>query len=311
MTHLKFDRVSCSALFLSVTLIVPAPLALAGADEKPQPPADGGWPRSYQTPGGGTAVVYQPQVDTWENQQHMVAWAAVAYQSQGATKPALGAIKIEADTRVSLAERLVDFSNLRITQSNFPSLSRDEARTIVEGLQQSIPHKERVISLERVMAAMNKSTIRPRTDAGGLKATPPEIFNSTTPAVLVNFDGEPIWSPIEGVNLKYAVNTNWDVFKDDSTNTIYLRNNTSWLKAANIKGPWAPAGTLPGSLNKLPNTDDWKDVRANIPGQAVAANAVPKVFVSLKPAELILMTGSPQYKPVEGTSLFWVSNTES
>src|SRR5262249_9034995 len=100
-------------------------------------------------------------------------------------------------------------------------------------------------------------------------------------------------------------------FKEDSTNTLYLRNDNSWLKAASIKGPWIPAGTLPGSFSQLPNNDNWKEVRANIPGRAIAVNAAPKVFVSFTPAELLLMTGAQQYKPVQGTSLAWVSNTES
>jgi hypothetical protein len=38
---------------------------------------------------------------------------------------------------------------------------------------------------------------------------------------------------------------------------------------------------------------------------------VPKVFVSTKPAELILLQGGPNYLTVSGTKLLWVSNTES
>ena len=38
---------------------------------------------------------------------------------------------------------------------------------------------------------------------------------------------------------------------------------------------------------------------------------MPKVFVSTQPAELILVTGAPAYRPVQGTGLQWVSNTES
>src|SRR5262249_23133760 len=49
----------------------------------------------------------------------------------------------------------------------------------------------------------------------------------------------------------------------------------------------------------------------NLPGRQISAGAVPKVFESDKPAELILINGQPKYTPVKGTSLFWVSNTES
>ncbi len=127
----------------------------------------------------------------------------------------------------------------------------------------------------------------------------------------MNLDGEPIWSPIKENDLKFAVNTNWDLFQYTPTSTLYLRNNDTWLKATDVKGPWSPAGKLPASFSKLPAEDNWKDVKANLPGKPVAASAVPKVFVSTQPAELILLTGAPAYRPVQGTGLQWVSNTES
>jgi hypothetical protein len=129
--------------------------------------------------------------------------------------------------------------------------------------------------------------------------------------VIMNIDGEPIWSPIKDNDLKYAVNTNWDLFQYGPSSTLYLRNNDTWLKAADVKGPWSPAGKLPGSFTKLPAEENWKDVKANLPGKAVAASAVPKVFTSFQPAEMILLTGEPAYQPVKGTGLFWVSNTDS
>ena len=49
-----------------------------------------------------------------------------------------------------------------------------------------------------------------------------------------------------------------------------------------------------------------------MPGKKLAAEKLPKVFVSLTPAELILLTGAPSYVLVSGTqNLLWVSNTES
>ncbi len=38
---------------------------------------------------------------------------------------------------------------------------------------------------------------------------------------------------------------------------------------------------------------------------------MPTVFVSQKPAELILLTGKPTYQAVANSKLLWVSNTES
>jgi hypothetical protein len=81
------------------------------------------------------------------------------------------------------------------------------------------------------------------------------------------------------------------------------------LKTADLKTTWSPAGTLPPSFAKLPAEENWKDVKANLPGKSL--KAAPKVYVSDKPAELILLTGEPNYLLVQGTGLLWVSNTES
>ena len=273
-------------------------------------PVDGGWPRMFDLPSGGTILVYQPQIATWEKQAHVVAFSAVSYRSKGGDKPVLGTVKLEADTSVALTERLVAFKNVRIEEANFQALQKDQLREVVEQIDKTMPDDDLTIALDRVLANIDKSQIVPK-DTEGVKADPPPIFFSKTAAVMVNLDGEPIWSPIKDNDLKFAVNTNWDLFQYEPTSTYYLRNKDSWLKASDVKGTWSPAGTLPGSFKKLPAEDNWKDVKANLPGKAIQASGVPKVFVSVKPAELILLTGEPAYRPVPGTGLQWVSNTES
>ena len=136
-----------------------------------------------------------------------------------------------------------------------------------------------------------------------MKADPPPIFFSKKPALLVNIDGEPIWSPIKENDLKFAVNTNWDLFLHDPTKVYYLRNEQSWLQAPDVvKGPWTAAVKLPESFKKLPGDDNWKDVKEALPGKKLSADKVPQVFVSTAPAEMILLTGEPKYQPVAGTA---------
>jgi hypothetical protein len=274
-------------------------------------PIDGGWPRTYQLPSGGAILLYQPQISTWEKQKHLVAFSAVSYRDKAAnSKPALGTIKLEADTQVALDDRLVNFQNMKIVETNFPDLPKEQVREIVAEIDKVIPNDDKVIALDRVLVNLDKSSIVVK-DVEGVKADPPPIFFSKTPAVVVNFDGEPIWSPIMDNDLKFAVNTNWDFFQHDPTNTYYLRNNDTWLKATDVKGPWSPAGKLPDSFKKLPADENWKDVKANLPGKSIDGSAVPKVFVNFTPAELILLRGEPSYLLVQGTKLLWVSNTES
>jgi hypothetical protein len=318
------------ATIVAVSLVMPTPAMLAAATSqgaaaakpataapKPAPaatssaaPVDGQWPRVLDVSGGGTILVYQPQVASWDKQSHMVAFSAVSYRGKTDEKPALGTVKLEADTKVAVTERLVSFEKLSIVEANFQTLSKEVTANLVSQIDKAMSKDERVISLDRVLANIDKSPVVIK-NVEGIKADPPTIFFSQSPAVIVNVDGEPVWSPIKDNDLKFAVNTNWDLFQHEPSGFYYLRNEQTWLKSRDVKGPWSAAGTLPESFKKLPPDENWNEVRANLPGKPLAASAVPKVFTSVRPAELILLTGPPKYSAVPGTGLQWVSNTES
>jgi hypothetical protein len=258
--------------------------------------------------------MYQPQVASWDGQKKIVLFAAVARSTNATAKPEMGTIKVEADTSVAVDERLVNFTDLKMTESNFPGLSNEQHKEVVDQITSRIlklaPDGSMVMGLDRVLARLDKSQLIPK-NIEGVKADPPTIFYSSSPAVLVNLDGDPIWSPIKQNDLTYAVNTNWDLFQYTLSKAYYLRNNNTWLTATDLKGPWKAAGTLPAAFKNLPADDNWKDVKAALPGRSVTAANLPKVFVSTTPAELILVTGPPTYVTVSGTKLSWVSNTES
>lgn len=285
----------------------------AAAGEASDAEVDLGWPRGYETPSGGEIVVYQPQISSWEEQTRLTALSAVSYLATGATEAALGVVTLEADTRVSLDERLVDLDNITITESNFPSLSREQLREVVTQLvADAWPDEDRVIALDRVLENFDESRVTAR-GVEGMKADPPRIFWSTGPAMLVILDGEPIWAPIEGLDLQFAVNTNWDLFQRTASDTtaLYVRHEDVWMTAPALDGPWTPAGELPDSFSNLPADDNWSDARGNLPGRRVRGDDVPRVFATTEPAELIALDGEPSYETVEGTVLEWVANTES
>ena len=286
------------------------PAAQAAATPAPDPTVDGGWPRSFVTSSGADLVIYQPQILSWDGRQHMVAYAAVAYQPKQAKTPSLGTIRMEANTSAALEDRLVRFSPIALTESNFGTLPKPQVQEIVTTIQGGLPESERVIALDRILANIDQSQIIPK-NVEGVKADPPQIFFSTRPAILIGLDGDPVWSPIADNDLKFAVNTNWDLFQHEQLKTFFLRNDRYWLKASDLKGPWTPAGTLPASFSKLPADENWKDVKSALPGAALDPKLVPAVHVSTVPSEMILLTGNPTYAPVSGTRLLWVNNTES
>jgi len=268
---------------------------------------DGGWPRLYPTTkSGANIILYQPQIASWDNQQKLELYAAVGYTPKSG-KRELGTIKASAETKVSTAERLVSYSSLKITEVNFSNLDKSKVQEVTTEL--STTASEGVIALDRVLAGLDKSQIIPK-NVEGIKTDPPEVFFSKKPAILVNIDGAPVWSNIMGTDLQYAINTNWDLFLHTPSKIYYLRNNDTWLRTSTLEGGWVPA-TLPDSFKKLPKDDNWKEVSANVPGKKLSVDKAPQVFMTDKPAELILLKGEPDYDQVKDTNLYWVSNTES
>src|ERR1051325_174254 len=244
---------------LSLVLSPVAPVAVAAA-----PPGDtavdGGWPRAFTAPSGATIILYQPQVGSWPDQKHMTIFAAVSHQAKDKTMPSVGALKIEADTSVALAERLVNFSEFEITTASFPSVPKDDVKVIVDDILAAVPRDQRVIGLDRVLAMVDTSQVVPK-NAAGVKADPPPIFFSDAPAVLVNLDGPAIWSPIPNTDLRFAVNTNWDLFEYREAKSYYLRVDKSWMVAESVDGPWRRAMTLPPIFATLPDDGNWAEVR--------------------------------------------------
>jgi len=295
--------------FSALAIVVRCAMVLAPGLLAQTPDVDVSWPRIYNVT-DGTATLYQPQIERWDGQKLMIAWAVVSYRPMGSRAPIIGSIKFVTDTNVSTTERLVRFGSLTIAESHFPDLPVDQSERLVADLQTRIATGGQLMALDEVLTALDKEDMA-SVDQSGMSVDPPSIFYSTTPALLVGFDGQPVWSPIEGTNLNFAVNTNWDVIDDPAARITYLRYEDTWLQAPNINGPWTSAGMLPGGLSRLPSDDNWKEVKAHVPGRRPGPGTVPNVIITAQPAELLLLDGEPIYKPIQGTPLFWISNTDS
>jgi hypothetical protein len=268
------------------------------------------WPREYSNEAGAKLVMYQPQVTKWEKTSRLEARIAIAFSAPGAEAPSLGTFEIESATEVDLETRLVRMSSVRIIRHRFPSLDEATSQKLLAKLEELLPKDELIVALDRILASLERAEVE--LQAVETKTTPPKIIVSQKPAVLVILDGKPIWSPIEKNDLQFAVNTNWDLFQLPSASTFYLRDDDAWYKASKLEGAWSPAGKLPKKFKKLPkDNDNWKDVRANLPGRKIKPEEVPLVYMSEVPAELILLAGEPRLAMIEGTELLWVTNTES
>jgi hypothetical protein len=255
------------------------------------------WPRSYEG-GGDKVVVYEPQVDPdWKDFKKLHARSAVVVNEK-----TYGVIEYDVDTEVDRDTRDVLFKNRKFTGIRVPG--KDSGEIIRRLLPSS---RSVIIPLDFVLAYIQGQESK---DAPvKVNLDPPPIFVSEQPAILVIFMGPPDFKPVPGLNLKFAVNTNWDVFQDATTSQYYLLNGQGWITAPDLqKGPWSTATNLPSDFWKLPADKNWEDVRGQLPGRSMPA---PKVYYAQQPSELILIDGRPVYEAIPTTRLSFISNTDS
>ncbi len=310
--------VGLAALLAVVTLPAPAQQpgsAQAAAARAPAftattgAAAMGAWPHTVSAE-GGSAVVYQPQVISWPGRQTLSTRIALAMTPTGAKAPVLGTIEVSFATSTDLAARWVRLTNPKLESSRFPSADPAQAERFdarIRAALAALPEKR--IPLDAVLLSLRQGGEAP--PAVPLHNEPPQIFVSRRPASLLVFDGAPVMAPVAGTALTYAVNTNWDVFFDGDTKAWYWLNSGAWLRAADVTGPWTPAGTLPAAFSNLPDDRNFADVRKQVPGRAIAATNPPLVFVATSPAEIIVTAGAPKFTAIPGTKLQYVANTDA
>ncbi len=270
-------------------------------------PGDPGWPR-YFTDGTMDLVVYQPQVDSWSGFKTLTGRCAFALTAMRGRDAIYGTFRFTADSLVDTDRKLVLLRDVHVFDMRFPSAPGGTSEQWAGLTKQLLPSEALIVSLDRIAAFVDAGAIK-RKEARVL-TEPPPIFVSTQPAVLVILDGDPVMMDIEKTSLRRVINTNWDLYQDRRTNSYYLRHNQSWLKAADLKGTFAPVADLPPDFALLPQDGLSKDPRESSPAVRAQA-AAPRVIVVNKPSELIVIEGAPNLSSVAGTQLSSVTNTES
>jgi hypothetical protein len=279
-----------------------APISLGAA----QAAAAASWPHTI-TINGASVTVYEPQAISWAERKSLTARAAVGILRPGQTNPFLGTIELTVATRVDDANGVVYLSNMTLLSTHFPALDTAQAAALETKIRAGLLETQaRPVPLNSILLSLKQL---PVTNVS-VNNNPPVIFYSDRAASLIVFDGEPVLTIAGKSGMTYAVNTNWDVFLDNRT--WYLLNNGSWFSASQANGPYSPVASLPDAFNAFKGDASFARVSRYIPAKAMdPKEAVPKIFVSMKPAEIIVTGGAPDLTNVAGTGLKRVMNTSS
>jgi hypothetical protein len=304
MMHSKkmIQNIGWVVLLLLVCLLTTVP---AWAEEN----ADSGWPREIDTP-KGTVVVYQPQPEKLDGNQ-LEGRAAVAIELKDAGEPVFGAIWFQARLDTDRAERTATIADVSVARMRFPEQDEKKSQKLRDLLEKEIPKWDLPISLDRLLATLDVAAQRAEA-AQKINTDPPKILFVSEPAVLITIDGEPRLKKEEGSELMRVINTPFTILLMPSAQTYYLFADTdTWYAAKDIHGDWAVAPKAPSEIAERapkaePEAEEQKTAEDDEkPGPP------PRIIVSTEPTELISSEGEPEYTPISGTDLLYMSNTDS
>ena len=264
------------------------------------------WPHTIKRD-GSTVTVYQPQAVEWPDRKRLKARAALSITRPGQPQPLMGTIELTLATTVDEAHGVVNLSDPQLTSSHFPALDTQQAADLEAKIRAALPQMQlHQVPLATVLLSLKQLPVA----SVAVNNAAPVIFYADRPASLVVFDGEPVLVPAGKSALTYAVNTNWEIFVDHGS--WFLLNNGVWLSAAQVGGPYVPVTQLPATFADLKKDPHFSSAARYIPARAPSPKYVlPQIFVSQKPAEIILTAGPPSLRAVSGTGLQRVVNTSN
>ncbi|HSU53521.1 MAG TPA: hypothetical protein VLT36_05645 [Candidatus Dormibacteraeota bacterium] len=291
---------SLFVVVLLVTLYAPLVLASTTPLDEESP-----WPR-VRSANGNQVTLYLPQVERWTS-NWFSARAPVDVKPARAKKEILGVIWFEAHGTVDHSKRVVTLDRFEVTRGRFPD-APDKGSNALAIVREIVPTGARTVSLDYLITSLGFQKAAARQGPQGLKHTPPEIIWATNRTVLVLIDGEPILRSVSTttppgaeVKLDRVVNTPVLLLRENSN--FYLNGQERWFTASEIKGPWALAQNPPPEIAALAQVSTNPPTGGN--------EAIPRIIVRTTPAELLMTSGFPDFRPIRGTSLQYAADTDS
>ncbi len=269
--------------------------------------ADEGWPRRIPVP-KGTVTMYQPQIDAFQDNK-VSARAAVSFLGKGEKEPHFGVVWIDATVDTDRDARTVTAREYRITDVKFPDATAAQQDKLKALLLQEMPKWRLSLSLDQLLTQVELAEKEQKGDQD-LKTEPPKILFVKNPAVLVTLDGDPVLRSIKDTPLMRVVNTPFILIFDLAAKAYYLKGGDAWLTAPVLQGPWETAKSLPETMQGL---EKQRLQQQQPQGKEIKAGTdrMPQIIVSTEPTELIFAKGEPNWTPITGTQLLYMSNTDS
>jgi hypothetical protein len=149
----------------------------------------------------------------------------------------------------------------------------------------------------------------------------PNVIVSTSSSELIQSNGEPNFSPVEGTNLLYVKNSANDIFMDVNSQQYFVLISGRWYKTNALNSnqwQFVAADQLPADFSKIPEGSPKDNVLASVAGTNAAKEAVMDAQIPQTAkvdrrtaTTTVNYNGEPQFQPIKGTKLDYAINTSS
>ena len=303
----------CATVLMIVGVLAASQTLPVSAASAPVPTRqqveDGGWPRQIDDP-RATIIMYQPEIETFSGNT-LSGRAAVSVTKTGETTPVFGAVWMDARIETDRENRMIEILDIAVTNVRIPNATPEEERELASLLEEEIPDWNLMISMDRVIAGLDLAE-RER-ESANLRMDPPTIMFVDYPAVLISIDGEPLTQPADSDGrLLRVVNTAFTIIEDTGTSTYYLyAGDDTWYASSDVASGWQVTTSVPTGVEALKPEDPDEEAFAEDAAEAEDPPAIPQIIIATEPTELIVTDGAPEYSPIMGTDLLYITNTDS
>ncbi|MCK5137938.1 MAG: hypothetical protein KAR19_19280 [Bacteroidales bacterium] len=294
MTQIKYS-------FISILFFLGAVSQTALADDSDT------WPRKIEKD-NFVVVIYQPQVEQLTANK-LESRAAVSVTNEEFTSPVFGAMWFDCKIATDRDERIVRLIDLKVSAAKFPEVEEEEILKLSSFLESEIPGWELEMSLDQLLADLDMNEVTAGLSEN-LNNAPPEVIFTTSPSVLILMDGDPIYEKIEKSDYERVVNTPFFIVRDVKKGDYYIKGGDYWYTSDNPVEDFENTTQIPKKLEKIAD-EAMGDVEQEETEseESEAETIIPKVIVRTNPSELLQSNGEPDFSPIEGTSILYMTNT--
>ena len=231
------------------------------------------WPQEV-TGKDGSIIVYQPQPEDLEGNR-LKGRAAMSILPKGSDEQIFGTFWFEARIDTDRNSDTAIVRDMKVLNVRWPDSKDAGEQRFTAFVEAAVPEAGFEISMERLAASLATAELEIKS-LEDLNNDPPVIVFRSKLAVLLTYDGDPRYAPIDNSDYERVLNTPIAVVKD-KRGRHYLTNGKLWYTASSALGPWQPTNSPPKDLAQAMPAPDEDTPDYDTP---------PEIVVATEPTEL-------------------------